>query len=145
MKPNEEGNPENLDTSNRANDKLHNSDLGEVKDFDNLAYNKDSNTFEYDVKGEESDYDHPLPYETGGANGTDFNSDYDEANEFIGDEYARTPVEDPALNDLGMSVDNGAIVELDPEDELLAKTPEDERPDLDEEGYPINDRPPLPQ
>jgi hypothetical protein len=144
MKPNEEANPDSIDNINKANDKLHSSDLGEIKDFDNLAYNKDSNTFEYDVKGEETDYDHPLPYDTGGANGTDFNSDYDEANEFIGDEYARTPVEDPALNDLGMRVDDGDIVELDPEDELLARTPEDDRPDLDEEGYPINDRPPLP-
>jgi hypothetical protein len=144
MEPNEEITPDSLDSSKQANDKLHSSDLGEIKDFDNLAFNKDTNTFEYDVKGEEAYYDHPLPYDTGGANGTDFDSDYDEANEYIGDEYARTAVEDPALNDLGMHIDGGTIVELDPEDELLAKTPEDERTDLDEEGYPINDTPDLP-
>ena len=40
-----------------------------------------------------------------------------------------------------MHVDGGEIVELDPEDEFLARTPEDERTDLDEEGYPINDSP----
>ena len=48
------------------------------------------------------------------------------------------------LDELGMHVDDGDIVELKPEDEYLAQTPEDERTDLDEEGYPINDAPPMP-
>ena len=39
---------------------------------------------------------------------------------------------------------DGKILEIDPEDELLARTPEDERTDLDEEGYPINDQPDKP-
>jgi hypothetical protein len=30
-------------------------------------------------------------------------------------------------------------VELDPIDEILSHTPEDDRDDLDEEGYPKND------
>jgi len=125
-----------------AADKLHNSDLGETKDFDSLSFDKEKNTFEMDVKGADKDYDHPFPYETPSENGADFNSDYDEANPFIGDEYARKEEQvEGGLDDLGMHIDNGESVELDPEDELLARTPEDDRTDLDEEGYPINDQP----
>jgi len=39
-----------------------------------------------------------------------------------------------------MHIDNGEITELDPLDEALSHTPEDDRDDLDEEGYPKNDR-----
>ena len=40
-----------------------------------------------------------------------------------------------------MHIDSGKIVELSPTDEALARTPEDDRDDLDEEGYPKNDTP----
>jgi hypothetical protein len=40
-----------------------------------------------------------------------------------------------------MHIDNGQSVELNPEDELLGRTVEDDREDLDEEGYPVNDSP----
>jgi hypothetical protein len=128
-----------------SNDKLHGSNLGETRNSRNLAFDKEKNSFEIDVNSEDKDYDHPLPYDTTAANGGDDNSDYDEANPFIGDEYARK--EDHIENELetmGMHVDDGDIVELDPEDEYLAKTPEDDRTDLDEEGYPKNDAPPMP-
>lgn len=130
-------------TGNKAaTDKLHNSDLGETKDFNNLSFDKEKNTFEVDVKGADKDYDHPFPYETPSENGADSNSDYDEANPFIGDEYAKKESQiEGGLDDLGMHIDSGEIVSLDPEDELLARTPEDDRTDLDEEGYPINDQP----
>ena len=94
---------------------------------------------------DDAEYDHPLPYDTSAPTGEDFNSTYDEANPHIGDEYsAKDTRVEGALDDLGMHIDNGDIVELDPEDEFLSKTPEDDRPDLDEEGYPINDAPPMP-
>lgn len=137
----------NIDENNtgndkRATDKLHNSDLGETKDFNQLSFDKNKNSYELDVKGEDKDYDHPLPYDTTAANGGDDNSAYDEANPYIGDEYAsKTEQQESDLDDLGMHVDNGNIVEVDPEDEFLARTPEDDRSDLDEEGYPINDTP----
>lgn len=135
-------NENNTGGDKRATDKLHNSDLGETKDFNNLAYNKEKDSYELDVKGPDKDYDHPLPYETTAANGGDDNSDYDEANPYIGDEYAnKEEKRESDLDDLGMHIDNGEIVELDPEDEFLARTPEDERTDLDEEGYPVNDSP----
>ena len=138
MSTNENNNPGQTGST----DKLHNSDLGETKDFDNLSFDKEKNTFEVDVKGPDKDYDHPFPYETPSANGADFNSDYDEANPYIGDEYAKKEeVIEGGLDDLGIHIDNGESIELDPEDEFLARTPEDDRTDLDEEGYPINDGP----
>ncbi|WP_316823619.1 hypothetical protein [Pedobacter gandavensis] len=122
-------------------DKLHPTDLGETKDFDNLAYDKDKNSFVFDVKGPEKEYDHPLPYDTSAANGEDSISSYDEANPYIGSEYNDEEQVGENLEEAGMHIDNGEIVLLAPEDELLARTAEDEREDLDEEGYPINDTP----
>jgi len=137
-------NENNTGNDKRATDKIHATDLGETRDFENLSFDKDKNSFELDVKGTDKDYDHPLPYETTAANGGDDNSDYDEANPYIGDEYAKKDDQvESDLDELGMHVDNGESVELDPEDEFLARTPEDDRTDLDEEGYPINDAEPL--
>jgi len=137
-------NENNTGNDKRATDKIHNTDLGETKDFENLSFDKEKNSFELDVKGTDKDYDHPLPYDTTAANGGDDNSDYDEANPYIGDEYAKKDDQvESDLDELGMHVDNGESVELDPEDEFLARTPEDDRTDLDEEGYPINDDQPL--
>lgn len=138
MSTNDNINGENL----QAGDKLHSSDLGETKDFNDLSYNKEKGSYELDVKGPDKDYDHPLPYETTAANGGDDNSDYDEANPYIGDEYAnKEEQQESDLDDLGMHISGEEIVELDAEDEFLARTPEDDRTDLDEEGYPVNDDP----
>ncbi|WP_158796955.1 hypothetical protein [Pedobacter sp. L105] len=135
-------NENNTGEDKRATDKIHGTNLGETKDFNDLTFNKDKDSYELDVKGKDKDYDHPLPYETTAADGGDDNSDYDEANPYIGDEYAnKKDKADADLDDLGMHVDDGEIVELDAEDEFLSRTPEDERTDLDEEGYPINDSP----
>ncbi|WP_432711823.1 hypothetical protein [Pedobacter sp.] len=128
-----------------SKDKLHGDNLDETINQRDLAFDKDKNSFEIDVKSEDKDYDHPLPYDTTAANGGDDNSDYDEANPYIGDEYApKNEQIENDLDELGMHVDDGDIVELNPEDEYLSQTPEDERTDLDEEGYPINDTPPKP-
>ncbi len=126
-----------------SNDKLHPSDLGETKDFNDLSFNKEKQSYELDVKGEDKDYDHPMPYETIAAGAIDDNSTYDEANPYVGDEYA-TDIEKAKdkLDELGMHIDNdGESVLLSAEDELLARTDEDLRDDLDEEGYPKNDAP----
>lgn len=131
-----------MDNQKPAQDKLHNSDLGETKDFNELSYDKDKNSFEFDVKGDEADYDHPLPYDTSAANGEDSISTYDEANPYIGNEYDQKGLVDEQLDDNGMRVDEtGESVLLDPEDKILAQTEEDFRDDLDEEGYPRNDLP----
>ncbi|WP_133577476.1 hypothetical protein [Pedobacter metabolipauper] len=132
-------------SENKATDKLHTPDLGETKDFNNLNFDEESNSFEIDVKGEDKDYDHPLPYDTAAPNGEDDNSDYDEANPYIGDEYKTKEEQvEKGLENSAMHIDNGEILEVSPEDEYLARTPEDDRTDLDEEGYPINDAPPMP-
>ncbi|RYE58565.1 MAG: hypothetical protein EOP48_03260 [Sphingobacteriales bacterium] len=127
--------------NNPSNDKLHPSDLGETKDFNDLSFDENKQSYEWDVKGEEKDYDHPMPYETVAAGAVDDDSTYDEANPYVGDEYA-TDVErvKDKLDELGMHIDNdGDSVLLSAEDEILARTDEDLRDDLDEEGYPKND------
>jgi len=130
-----------MENQKPANDKLHNSDLGETKDFNELSYDKDKNSFEFDVKGEEKDYDHPLPYDTSAPNGEDSISTYDEANPYVGNEYDEDAQVDEQIEGNGMHIDDGESVLLDPADKLLAQTEEDFRDDLDEEGYPTNDRP----
>ena len=135
----------NTESSNHkpSNDKLHPSDLGETKDFNDLSFDKDKQSYELDVKGEDKDYDHPMPYETVAAGSIDDDSTYDEANPYVGDEYA-TNVEKAKdkLEELGMHIDkNGESVLLSAEDEILGRTEEDFRDDLDEEGYPKNNAP----
>ncbi len=131
-----------MNSKKPANDKLHASDLGETKDFNELSFDKDKNSFEFDVKGEEKNYDHPLPYDTSAPNGEDSISTYDESNPYVGNEYDEKGQVDEQIEENGMHIDEtGESVLLDPADKLLAQTEEDFRDDLDEEGYPKNDRP----
>lgn len=131
-----------MENQKPANDKLHNSDLGETKDFNELSFDKNKNSFEFDVKGTEKDYDHPLPYDTSAPNGEDSISTYDEANPYVGNEYDEDGQVDEQIEGNGMHIDDtGESVTVDPADKLLAQTEEDFRDDLDEEGYPKNDRP----
>jgi hypothetical protein len=69
-------------------DRILKDELGETIDKEQLKYNADDNSFEYDVKSDDPDYDHPDPYNTSAKNGEDFNSTYDEANPYdTADEY----------------------------------------------------------
>ncbi|MCX2574659.1 hypothetical protein [Pedobacter sandarakinus] len=123
-----------------SKDKVHSTTENPEINKENLAYDEVKGSYELDVKSEEKDYDHPMGYETVAAGAKDDDSTYDEANPYVGDEYARDEaVAEDNLEELGMHVDNGESVKLNPEDEILARTPEDDRDDLDEEGYPIND------
>src|SRR6201996_3003455 len=122
-------------------DRILKDELGETLDEELLKYNADKNSYEYDVKSDDPDYDHPDPYDTSAKNGEDFNSTYDEANPYdTSDEYIPNESLETDVDKLGMHIDNGDITELDPLDEALSHTPEDDRDDLDEEGYPKNDR-----
>ena len=119
-----------------------NDDSIESADTENLRYDETTNSYEYDVKGDDPVYDHPDPYDTTVKNGEDFNSTYDEANPFdTNGEYDANRSLETDVDTLGMHIDSGKIVELNPRDAALAHTPEDDRDDLDEEGYPINDTP----
>ncbi|WP_316816128.1 hypothetical protein [Pedobacter nyackensis] len=132
----------NQQGANRATDKLHSMNLGETKDFDNLSYDKDKNSFEFDVRGKDVEYDHPLPYDTSAPNGEDSISTYDESNPYNGLEYDHEKEMSERLDGAGMRIDSsGESIELSPEDAILSRTPEDDRDDLDEEGYPLNDKP----
>ena len=122
-------------------DRILKDELGETIDKQQLNYNADDNSYEYDVKSDNPDYNHPDPYKTSAKNGEDMNSTYDEANPYdTSDEYIPNESLETDVDQLGMHIDDGEIVELDPTDELLSRTPEDDRDDLDEEGYPKNDR-----
>jgi hypothetical protein len=132
--------PELNDESTDRDRKLK-DELGETVDKENLVYNADDNSFEYDVKSDDPDYDHPDPYDTAVKNGADMDSTYDEANPYDSeDEYAPKRSLETDVENLGMHIDDGKIVEIDPVDEFISRTPEDDRDDLDEEGYPKNDR-----
>ena len=137
-------NDENLDRDKNMKDDLGaevDKDSGSV-DRSDLSYDPEKDSFEIDVNSTDEDYDHPDPYITSVKRGSDFDSDFDEANLTANDEYHRANdhvTEVPEADEFGMHIDSGKIVQLDPLDEDLAMTPEDERDDLDEEGYPKND------
>ena len=116
-----------------------NEEIGATSDKEDLSYDPEKDSFELDVKSEDEDYDHPDPYTTSVRNGSDSDSDFDEANITANDEYHRAnddASEVPETDEFGMHIDSGKIVQLDPLDEELSMTPEDNRDDLDEEGYP---------
>ncbi|GAA4330467.1 hypothetical protein GCM10023149_35670 [Mucilaginibacter gynuensis] len=119
---------------------LGDDEPGETTDKDDLKYNPEDDSFEYDVESEDPDYDHPDPYNTSVKNGDDINSTYDESNPYAVDEYIPNESLETDVDKLGMHIDSGKIVEVDPVDEAISRTPEDDRDDLDEEGYPKNDR-----
>jgi len=132
-----------FDNENDDRDRTLKDELGEESDAEDLSFNADDDSFEYDVKSDDPDYDHPDPYKTSVKNGEDMNSTYDEANPYDAvDEYIPNESLETDVDQLGMHIDNtGKIVDVDPIDDILSRTPEDNRPDLDEEGYPKNDRP----
>jgi hypothetical protein len=122
-------------------DRTLKDELGETIDEEQLKFNVDDNSYEYDVKSDDPDYDHPDPYKTSAKNGEDMNSTYDESNPYDAtDEYIPNESLEIDVDSLAMHISDGEIVEVDPIDEALSHTPEDDRDDLDEEGYPKNDR-----
>jgi hypothetical protein len=130
-----------FDDEGEDRDRTLKDDLGETIDKENLTFNAEENSFEYDVKSDNPDYQHPDPYNTSVKNGEDMNSTYDEANPYDAvDEYIPKESLETDVDKLGMHIDGGEIVELDPTDKILSHTAEDDRDDLDEEGYPKNDR-----
>jgi len=129
-----------FDDDNQDRDRTLKDGLGETIDQENLKYDPEQNSFEYDVKSDDPEYDHPDPYDTTVKNGDDIRSTYDEANPYdVNGEYDAKRSIETDVDQLAMHIDDGEIVELDPTDAALARTPEDDRDDLDEEGYPKND------
>jgi len=107
----------------------------------NLAFNEELDSYEMDVDDEDPDYDHPANYDTISEGAIDDDSTYDDSNPFVGDEYAnRDELKEEDLNNANMRVENIQHERLSPLDKKLAENEEDLRDDLDEEGYPKNDR-----
>ncbi|HWD88005.1 MAG TPA: hypothetical protein VG367_07765 [Mucilaginibacter sp.] len=131
-----------FDNDDDDRDSYLKNNLGEESDAENLAFNEDEDSYEYDVDSDDPDYEHPDPYNTAAKNGEDMNSTYDEANPYdTADEYIPNESLETDAEELGMHIAGEEEVEVDPIDDILSRTDEDNRPDLDEEGYPINDRP----
>lgn len=129
---------------NKAPEDLGDERMGNLNDNNeslasNLKYDEENEGYELDVEGTTKDYQHPNPYDTTAKDGEDMDSDWDEANLAVGDEYDKEGSLEEELDASGMHISEGKILELDPLDEALAETPEDEPEDLDEEGYPKND------
>ena len=130
-----------FENENVDRDRTLKDTLGETINKEQLNYDAANNSFEFDVKSDDPDYNHSDPYNTAVKNGADMDSTYDEANPYAVDEYIPNESLEDDVDVLGMHVDNsGSIVDLDPIDEVLGRTPEDDRDDLDEEGYPKNDQ-----
>lgn len=128
---------ENPDVDNELQGSTDNEHTGA-----DLKYNADEDSYEIEVASKDPDYDPPSLFETSAPGGSDFNSDYDEANPYdLKGEYDSKRSIETDADSLGMHIDDGQITELDPIDAALAHTPEDDRDDLDEEGYPKNDAP----
>jgi hypothetical protein len=130
-----------FDDKSEDRDRTLKDELGETIDKEDLTYNAEENSFEYDVKSDDPDYQHPDPYNTSVKNGEDMNSTYDEANPYDAvDEYVPNETLETDVDKLGMHITGDEIVELEATDRALSHTPEDDRDDLDEEGYPKNDK-----
>jgi hypothetical protein len=134
-------NNEPLDNENEDRDETLKDGLGETIENEQLSFNADANSYELDVKSDDPDYDHPDPYNTAPVVGDDFDSSYDEANPYAVDEYIPNESLETDVSQLGMHIDQGQILAVSAADASLAHTPEDDRDDLDEEGYPKNDTP----
>lgn len=116
---------------------------GEKGDFEpkDLAYNADDASFELDVNDNDPDWDHPSDYDTISEGAETDDSTYDSSNPFVGDEYADLDeLREDSLSDNHMHIAGESSLRISKEDEELARDEEDNRDDLDEEGYPINDR-----
>src|ERR1700710_507274 len=88
-------------------DRTLKDELGETIDKQQLKFNADDNSFEYDVKSDDPDYDHPDPYNTSAKNGNDMDSTYDEANPFDAvDEYIPDESLETDVDLLGMHIDD---------------------------------------
>jgi len=116
---------------------------GENSDFEpkDLAYNAEEASFELDVNDSDPDWDHPADYDTISEGAETDDSTYDSSNPFVGDEYADLDeLRADRLSDNHMHIVGESSLQVSKEDEELARDEEDYRDDLDEEGYPINDR-----
>ncbi len=107
---------------------------------EDLRFNEEADSFELDPETNDREYDHPDPYDTLAPEGEDNNSTYDEQNPEASAEYRDKPgTLQGQLHELGAEVTDDQLAQLEDVDIRLASVPEDDRGDLDEEGYPKRD------
>lgn len=105
-----------------------------------LNYNQQEDSYEMDVNDNDPDWEHPMDYDTLSKGAREDDSTYDEANPYVGEEYAdQEELNEEQLDQQQMYIDRGRIVHLSTHDEKLSENAEDQRDDLDEEGYPVKD------
>ncbi len=126
---------------NERNDRFNRNGESNLSDNEarNLKYNEEKNSYELDIESEDEEYQHADPYDTAAGNGEDMNSDYDEANPYVGDEYDKNHSLKDDINTLAMHITDEEHLKLSQIDEETSHVPEDDRDDLDEEGYPKKD------
>lgn len=124
---------------NNTNDSFKRNGESNLNDNEarNLKFNEEENSYELDVESENEDYQHPDPYDTAADNGEDMNSDYDEANPYVGNEYEKNHSLEDDLGNLGMHQTDADDLKISDKDEKNSHVPEDDRDDLDAEGYPV--------
>lgn len=108
---------------------------------EDLRFNEAEDSFELDPESEDSEYQHPTPYDTAAPAGEDNNSTYDEENPYTQDEYMD---KGGKLEELDAEIGDGQFEKLEEIDVQLAESPEDERADFDDEsdgGLPDLDHP----
>ena len=103
-----------------------------------LAFDEEKNSYELDVIADDPDYLHHNPYDTAVENGSDARSDYDEANPTVINEYDKNASLESNLEVLAMHIQGDE--DLHEKEESFSENAEDNRDDLDQEGYPKNDR-----
>lgn len=109
-------------------------------DPQDLAYNEKEGSFELDVQDQDPDWDHPMDYDTISEGAEDDDSTYDNSNPYVGEEYAdREELQNEELDNNNMRVSDDRILRVSKLDEELSHNAEDDRDDLDEEGYPKNE------
>lgn len=118
-----------IDPEKVSNEDFKSNDL-------NLTFNRKENSYELDVKSEVEAYVHPDPYDTTADNGADMNSDYDEANPYVGGEYDKNASLENDADKLAMHIIDRRELKSNKKDKQLSHTDEDDLENLDEEGYP---------
>lgn len=135
---------------NKKTEDLSRARMGELNEdneelADDLQYDKEKDSYNLDVDSETKDYIHPSGYDTSAEGGEDMDSDWDEANLYVGDEYDRKSDSiEEEMGEADLHVKGKKEIKTSALDKKLSQTPEDARQDLDEEGYPKNDGKPMP-
>ncbi|GHE30523.1 hypothetical protein [Sphingobacterium griseoflavum] len=120
-----------------GNSKMDKREEATAKPSDDLIYDAEKSSYVYDVANGDPDYEHPADYPTLSEGAEDDDSSYDEANPFVGDEYAeKDELKGENLENSNMHIVGEEDLKVSPYDKKLAEDMEDYRDDLDEEGYP---------